>query len=349
MTSTAPRKKLTTSAMIASFADPGQRTTSAPFGHALARLAEERPEIVGLSADLAKYTDMHVFREAHPERFFQMGMAEQTLLGAAAGMAEVGLVPFASTYSVFATRRAYDFLCLDIAEPGLNVNVVGALPGLTTGYGPSHQATEDLAILRGCPNLTIVDPCDAVDIEQAVPALAAAPGPTYLRLLRGAVPTVLDEYDYRFELGKAAELRTGRDVVLISTGLMTMRALQAAARLEADHVDVSVLHVPTIKPLDTDAILRAARTDRLVVTLENHTVIGGLSEAVAATLAFAGAGTRVVPIALPDEFLAAGALPTLHDRYGLSTDAVVARVRAELSGGRHDRGAWAADPAPATV
>jgi transketolase len=350
MTSTRSRAKLTTSAMIASFADPGQRTTSAPFGHALVRLAEERPEIVGLSADLAKYTDMHVFRDAYPERFFQMGMAEQTMLGAAAGMAEVGLVPFASTYSVFATRRAYDFLCLDIAEPGLNVNVVGALPGLTTGYGPSHQATEDLAILRACPNLTIVDPCDSVDIEQAVPALAAVPGPTYLRLLRGAVPTVLDEYDYRFEVGKAAELRTGRDVVLISTGLMTMRALQAAARLEADHVDVAVLHVPTIKPLDTGAILRAARTDRLVVTLENHTVVGGLAESVASTLAFAGVGTRLVPIALPDEFLAAGALPTLHDRYGLSTDAIVARVKAEVGGaGQHAGAVWPADPEPATV
>ena len=342
----APKKKrLTTSAMIASFADPGQKTAPAPFGHALARLAEERPEIVGLSADLAKYTDMHIFRDAHPQRFFQMGMAEQAMLGAAAGMAEVGLVPFASTYSVFATRRAYDFLCLDIAEPNLNVNVVGALPGLTTGYGPSHQATEDLAILRGCPNLTIVDPCDSVDIEQSVPQLAAHAGPTYLRLLRGQVPTVLDEYDYRFELGKAAELRTGRDVVLISTGLMTMRALQAAARLEADHVDVAVLHVPTIKPLDRDAILRAARTDRLVVTLENHTVVGGLSEAVAATLAFAGVGTRVVPVALPDEFLAAGALPTLHDRYGLSTDSVVSRVKAELD----SHAARAVDPAPPTV
>ena len=145
------------------------------------------------------------------------------------------------------------------------------------------------------------------------------------------MPTVLDEYDYRFELGKAAELRTGRDVVLISTGLMTMRALQAAARLEADHVDVAVLHVPTIKPLDTEAILRAARTDRLVVTLENHTVVGGLSESVASTLAFAGVANRVVPIALPDEFLAAGALPTLHDRYGLSTDAIVAKVKAEFA------------------
>jgi transketolase len=347
----APKKRLTTSAMIASFADPGQRTTPAPFGHALTRLAEERPEIVGLSADLAKYTDMHVFRDAYPDRFFQMGMAEQVMLGAAAGMAEVGLVPFASTYSVFATPLAYDFLCLDIAEPALNVNVVGALPGLTTGYGPSHQATEDLAILRGCPNLTIVDPCDAVDIEQAVPALAAHPGPTYLRLLRGAVPTVLDEYDYRFQLGKAAELRTGRDVVLISTGLMTMRALQAAARLEADAVDVAVLHVPTIKPLDTAAILRAAGTDRLVVTLENHTVIGGLTEAVASTLAFAGAGSRIVPIALPDAFLRAGALPTLHHHYGLSTDAIVATVKAELAGTptTTQRDAWAADPEPPTA
>ncbi|WP_433502442.1 transketolase family protein [Pseudonocardia halophobica] len=328
---TAPAtKRLTTSAMIASFADPGQRTSPAPFGHALNRLAEERPEIVGLSADLAKYTDMHVFRDANPDRFFQMGMAEQAMLGAAAGLAEVGLVPFASTYSVFATRRAYDFLCLDIAEPGLNVNVVGALPGLTTGYGPSHQATEDLAILRACPNLTIVDPCDSVDIEQAVPQLADHAGPTYLRLLRGKVPSVLDEYDYRFELGKAALVRPGRDVLFVSTGLMTMRTLQAAARLEADHVDAAVLHVPTIKPLDTATILRELRTDRLVITAENHTVVGGLSEAVAATAAFAGIATRIRPAALPDEFLAAGALPTLHDRYGLSTDALCARVKAAL-------------------
>ena len=177
-----------------------------------------------------------------------------------------------------------------------------------------------------------------------MPQLADHAGPTYLRLLRGQVPTVLDEYGYRFELGKAAELRTGRDVVLISTGLMTMRALQAAARLEADHVDVAVLHVPTIKPLDREAILRVARTDRLVVTLENHTVIGGLAESVASTLAFAGVGTRIVPIALPDEFLAAGALPTLHDRYGLSTDSIISKVKAEL--GAHSA---PADAVPPTV
>lgn len=328
-------RRLTTSAMIASFVDEGVPTTPAPFGHALTALAEERAEIVGLSADLAKYTDMHVFAAAHPERFFQMGMAEQVMLGAAAGMAEVGLVPFASTYSVFATRRAYDFLCLDAAEPGLNVNVVGGLPGLTTGYGPSHQATEDLAILRGMPGLTIVDPCDAIDIAQAVPALAAAPGPTYMRLLRGKVPRILDEYDYTFTVGRAAELRTGRDVMLISTGLMTMRALAAARRLEADRVDVGVLHVPTVKPLDTEAIIAAAApADRLVLTLENHTVIGGLFESVAACLARAGAARGIVPIALPDEFLAAGALPTLHERYGLSTDRVVATVKETLAPSR---------------
>ena len=328
--STAPAAKPKTSAMIASIADPGQRTTSAPFGHAMAALAEQDIRVVGLSADLTKYTDMHIFAQQYPDRFFQMGMSEALMLGAAAGMAETGLVPFASTYSVFATRRAYDFFCLDIAEPNLNVNVVGALPGLTTGYGPSHQATEDLAILRGMPNLTIVDPCDSVDIEQAVPQLAAHGGPTYLRVLRGNVPTVLDEYDYHFQLGKAAELRTGRDVSFISTGLMTMRALAAANQLEADGIDVAVTHVPTIKPLDHTAIARAAGGGRLVVTLENHTIIGGLADAVVSSLVFESAvGTlpQLRRIGLPDEFLQAGALPTLHERYGLSVNTIVAAVR----------------------
>ncbi|MEU4014957.1 transketolase C-terminal domain-containing protein [Microbacterium sp. NPDC028030] len=328
---TTPTKpKLKTSAMIASFAEPGQKTASAPFGEALARLADTDQRIVGLSADLAKYTDMHVFRDAHPERFFQMGMAEQLLFGAAAGMAEVGLVPFASTYSVFASRRAYDFIALDIAEPNLNVNVVGGLPGLTTGYGPSHQATEDIAIFRGMPNLTIVDPCDAVDIAQAVPQLAASAGPTYLRLLRGKVPTVLDEYDYSFELGKAKVVRPGNDVVFVSSGLMTMRALQAAERLAAHRIDVAVVHAPTIKPFDEETVLRELDTPRLALTLENHTVVGGLFETVASALVRRGATRRVVPVALPDRFLDAGALPTLHERYGLATDVIVDRVIEEL-------------------
>jgi len=317
---------LRTSAMIASFADPGQKTTPAPFGHALVRAAQADDRIVGLTADLGKYTDMHIFAQAFPDRFFQMGMAEQLLFGAAAGMAETGLVPFASTYSVFAARRAYDFICLDIAEPNLNVNVVGGLPGLTTGYGPSHQATEDIAIFRAMPNITIVDPCDSVDIEQAVPQLAEHPGPTYLRLLRGNVPTVLDEYDYRFELGRAKVLRDGTDVVLISSGLMTMRALQAAERLAAHHVDVAVVHTPTIKPFDTETVLAQVDTDRLILTCENHTVVGGLFETVGGAAVRRGLARPITPVALPDEFLAAGALPTLHERYGLSTARIVATV-----------------------
>ena len=202
------KPRLTTSAMIASIASEGQRVQAAPFGKALVDYAAHRPDIVGLTADLGKYTDMHLFSQAYPERFFQMGMAEQLLMAAAGGMAKEGLTPFATTYAVFGTRRAYDFIHQVIAEENLNVKICCALPGLTTGYGPSHQATDDLAMMRAIPGLTIVDPCDALDIQQAVPQIAAHKGPVYMRLLRGNVPMVLDEVEgYSFELGKAKLLR----------------------------------------------------------------------------------------------------------------------------------------------
>ncbi|MDR6178571.1 transketolase [Pseudomonas sp. SORGH_AS 211] len=331
MTTTATKPRLTTSAMIASIAVEGQPTRPAPFGHALAALAEQRQDIVGLTADLAKYTDLHIFAKAHPERFYQMGMAEQLLMSAAAGMAREGCVPFATTYAVFASRRAYDFICMAIAEENLNVKIVCGLPGLTTGYGPSHQATDDLAIFRAMPNLMVIDPCDALEIEQAVPAIAAHQGPVYMRLLRGNVPLVLDRYDYRFQLGKAQVVRPGRDVLVVSTGLMTMRALEAAEALAADGVDVSVLHVPTIKPLDEATLLAEARKPgRLVVAAENHSLIGGLGEAVATTLLRNGVTPTFRQIALPDAFLDAGALPTLHDRYGISTTAVCQQIKGWL-------------------
>jgi len=334
MSQTVQKKRLTTSAMIASLAAEGQRTKPAPFGHALAALAETRLEIVGLTADLGKYTDLHVFAQAHPDRFYQMGMAEQLLMAASAGMAREGFMPFATTYAVFASRRAYDFICLAIAEENLNVKIVCALPGLTTGYGPSHQATEDVAIFRGMPNLIIVDPCDALDIEQAVPAIAAHPGPVYMRLLRGNVPLVLDEYDYRFELGRAKLLRDGADALVISSGFMTMRALEAARALEADRVKLAVLHVPTIKPLDESAILReASRAGRMVIVAENHSQVGGLGEAVAGLLLRSGVHPAAFrQVALPDAFLAAGALPTLHDRYGISAAAMARSIKGWLSG-----------------
>ena len=336
-TVTDKKPRLTTSAMIASIAAEGQRVQAAPFGKALVEYAAHHPEVVGLSADLAKYSDLHLFAQAFPDRFFQMGMAEQLLMGAAGGMAKTGLVPFATTYAVFGTRRAYDFIHQVIAEENLNVKICCALPGLTTGYGPSHQATEDLAMMRAIPGLTVVDPCDALDIEQAVPQIAAHDGPVYMRLLRGQVPLVLDEVPgYRFELGKAKLLREGADVLVISSGLLTMRALEAAKLLQAQGIGVAVLHCPTIKPLDEATLLeQAGKPGRVVVVAENHSVVGGLGEAVASLLMREG----VVPakfrmLALPDAFLDAGALPTLHDRYGISTDKVAETLKATLAAKR---------------
>ncbi|MDA8520339.1 transketolase family protein [Acidovorax sp. NCPPB 4044] len=327
------KPRLTTSAMIASIASEGQRVRAAPFGKALLELAAHRADVVGMTADLAKYTDLHLFAQAHPDRYFQMGMAEQLLMAAAGGMAKEGLMPFATTYAVFGTRRAYDFIHQVIAEENLNVKICCALPGLTTGYGPSHQATDDLAMMRAVPGLTIVDPCDALDIEQAVPQIAAHAGPVYMRLLRGNVPLVLDEYDYRFELGKAKLLRDGRDVLIISSGFMTMRALEVAETLALDNLGVAVLHCPTIKPLDVQAIAHAAGSGpRLVVVAENHSVVGGLGEAVASALMQENIRPAAFRLAgLPDAFLDAGALPTLHDRYEISRETLANRIRCWLA------------------
>jgi transketolase len=325
------KPRLTTSAMIASIAAEGQKTKPAPFGHALVNLARTRSDVIGMTADLGKYTDLHIFGKEFPDRYYQMGMAEQLLYGAASGLAAEGFMPFATTYAVFASRRAYDFIHQTIAEENRNVKIVCALPGLTSGYGPSHQATEDLALFRAMPNMTVIDPCDAHEIEQVVPAIAAHDGPVYMRLLRGQVPVVLDEYDYKFELGKAKLMCDGKDALVISSGLLTMRALEAAKALADDHVDVAVLHVPTIKPLDAETILReSGRSGRLVVVAENHTVIGGLGEAVAGLLMRSGTHPTFRQIGLPDEFLDAGALPTLHDQYGISAAAVAKQIKGWL-------------------
>ena len=324
-------ERVATSAMIASLDAEGRDTIAAPFGHTLVDLAKSRDDIVGLSADLSKYTDLHIFAEAYPDRFYQMGMAEALLMSAAAGLAREGFVPFATTYAVFASRRAYDFIAMAIAEENLPVKICCALPGLTTGYGPSHQATEDLAIMRGMPNLTVLDPCDAVEIDQATRAIADTPGPVYMRLLRGKVPNVLGEYGYRFELGKAKMIHDGSDVLIISSGFMTMRALDAAKTLASDGVSCAVLHSPTIKPLDVETICsEAAKGGRLVVTAENHSITGGLGEAVAGALMRAQVHVPFRQIALPDDFLDAGALPTLHDQYGITVERIATQIKTWL-------------------
>lgn len=317
-----------TSAMIASLDAEGRETIAAPFGHALVDLAKTRTDIVGLSADLSKYTDLHIFAQAYPDRFYQMGMAEGLLMSAAAGLAREGFTPFATTYAVFAARRAYDFIAMAIAEENLPVKIVCALPGLTTGYGPSHQATEDMAIMRAMPNMVVIDPCDAVEVAQATHAIAAYNGPAYMRLLRGQVANVLGAYNYMFELGRAKLLREGGDVLIISSGIMTMRALDAAKVLEKDGIGVAVLHSPTIKPLDQETILAEARQNgRLVVVAENHSVTGGLGDAVAKTLMTHDVFVSLRQIGLPDEFLDAGALPTLHDQYGITVERIADQLR----------------------
>lgn len=303
----------------------GRTTVEAPFGRALARIGKDRPDIVGLTADLGKYTDILPFRDAFPDRFFNVGMAEQNLVAVAAGLARTGKVPFATTYGVFATRRAYDFVAIALAHSRLDVKIIAGLPGLTTGYGGTHQAIEDLALMRMIPGLTIIDPCDATEIDAATQAIAQYPGPVYMRLLRGSVPVVF-ESGMVFQIGKANRLREGSDVGIVSTGFMTERALDAADALRTRGTSVGVLHVPTIKPFDSEAVAEFAVGYDCIVTVENHVVVGGLASLVVETLFDAGITKKVTRIGLPDRYIECGSVPTLQARYGLTTDAVIATI-----------------------
>lgn len=304
-------------------ADTGRASVEAPFGQALVDVARDRPEIVGLTADLGKYTDILPFRDAFPDRFFNVGMAEQNLVAIAAGLARTGKVPFATTYGVFATRRAFDFIAIAVAHSNLNVKIIAGLPGLTTGYGGTHQAIEDLALMRMIPGLVIIDPCDATDISQATAAIAAYPGPVYMRLLRGNVPVVLDPSTYSFAIGKAARLREGSDVGIVATGMMTGRALEAAQALAGRGIAASVLHVPTIKPFDGDAVAEFAASVDRIVTAENHVVVGGLASLVVETLFERGIMKPVTRIGLPDRYIECGSVPHLQSVYGLSTERMI--------------------------
>jgi transketolase len=322
------RKPRTLAMGVDEAAAGGRATVEAPFGAALVALGRERPEIVGLTADLGKYTDILPFRDAFPDRFFNVGMAEQNLIAVAAGLARTGKVPFATTYGVFATRRAYDFVAIAVAHSRLNVKIVAGLPGLTTGYGGTHQAIEDLALMRMVPGLVVIDPCDATDIAQATAAIADHDGPVYMRLLRGQVPVMLDPASYRFTIGKAAQLRTGGDVGIISTGLMTERALDAANALAKQGIAAGVLHAPTIKPFDGEAVAAFAASVDRVVTAENHVVAGGLASLVAETLFDRGIVKPLTRIGLPDRYIECGSVPHLQSKYGLTAERMVETILA---------------------
>ena len=210
-----------------------------PLGRALAELAENRPEIVGLTADMGRFSDIHPFRDAYPDRFFQVGMAEADLLLIAAGLAKTGKIAYCTSYSAFITRRALDFLIIACAHSKANVKILAGMPGLMNPYGATHQATDDIAVLRMIPDLAIIDPCDATELAQVVKAIADVDGTVYVRSLRGKVPVVLDPEKYTFEFGRAQQLRAGSHVGVISTGFMTQRALVAAAAAAAANIESS--------------------------------------------------------------------------------------------------------------
>ncbi len=318
-----PEEMLSSGVTGSSLASNGAGTAapaSAPFGHALVRAAERNPRIVGLTADLGKYTDLDLFAERFPERYFNLGMAEQNLIGAAAGFARVGFIPFATTYCVFAMRRAYDFIAIGAALGRANVKVIAGLPGLTTGYGGTHQGIEDVALARSIPDLVVIDPCDATEMSQAVEAIAEYQGPVYMRMLRGQVPIVLNPQTYQFDLWKARLLSRGKDVAIISTGLMTARALEAASLLDARGM---------LKPIDFESILSLVARIPNVVTAENHVFTGGLASIVADLVADAGIAVRLRRIGIPNMFCQSGSIPYLVKRYRLDAQSI-ADAAAEL-------------------
>ena len=260
----------------------------APFARALLELGHERPELVVVSADLSKYTDVAPFAQAFPDRFFQVGMAEQNMMGIAGGLAKTGLVPVAATYCVFAARRAGDQVQMALSTGHRTAVIAAFLPGITTPFRASHQGNDDLAIMRAIPGMTVIDPMDATELAAALRASTTVAGPVYLRGLRGQVPAILPPLE--FTVGATRLLRDGRDVAFIGTGLGTRWALEAADLLGATGARAALLHVPTLKPFDAEAVTAFAGGFRAVVTVENHSIIGGLGSAVCEALCLGGRG-----------------------------------------------------------
>jgi transketolase len=287
------------------------------YGKALVKLGASDPRVVVLDADLAKSTKTVEFMKHYPERFFDMGIAEQNMMGTAAGLAAAGKVPFASTFAVFAAGRAFEQVRNSIAYTRLNVKIAATHAGLTVGEdGASHQAIADLAVMRALPNMTVVVPADGVETEKAVFAAAETGGPFYIRLGRSALPVLFDG-DYRFRIGEAAVMRPGNDASVIACGIMVAEALKAAEELEKEGLSVRVINMSTIKPLDREAVTIAARETGAIVTAEEHTVLGGLGSAVAETLV----ETVPVPmerVGIKDVFGESGKPQELLEKYGLT-------------------------------
>jgi transketolase len=300
------------------------------WAETLRDLASDNPDLLVLDADLATSTRADRFAVAYPDRFLQMGIAEQNMVGVAAGLATLGYVPWLSSFAVFFTHRAVDQVRMLVAQTHANVKIGAAYTGLLTGFtGKTHQDVEDLAIMRAMPGMTVLAPGDATECVAMVRWATEAPGPVYLRLARDAGPDLFDA-SYRFEPGRVIRLRDGSDVLIVSTGLQSARCLAAAALLEAMGISVAVLHVPSIKPVDAPAIADEARRVQLVVTAEEHTVFGGLGGLVAEILG-EREPRRLVRIGVQDTWGESAPNAFLLDRHGLSPERVAERVAREFS------------------
>ena len=300
------------------------------FGETITELAETDKRLVVLDGDTGSSTYTSVFEAAHPDRFFQMGITEQNMLGMAAGMATLGLVPIVSTFSCFIVSRAHDSIRVLIAQPKANVKMMGGYAGLLAGMtGKTHLMFDDISIMRAMANMTVVAPVDEVETRSALKAIMQYDGPVYFRLNRPDTPIIFND-DYEFELGKAVVVREGTDVTVFSTGTQTARAFEAAEALAADGIDVHLVHVPTVKPLDVETVVAAAKKTGLVVTTEEHTVVGGLGGAIAEALAV-NAPTPMVIHGIQDVFGESGPDGALLEKYGISAEKTAAAIKGAVA------------------
>ena len=301
--------------------------TRESYGNALAELGAEHEDLVVLDADLASATKTGVFKKAYPDRFIDCGIAESNMMGVAAGLAAAGMVPFASTFAMFAAGRAYEQVRNSIGYPHLNVKIGATHAGISVGEdGATHQCNEDLALMRTIPGMTVICPSDDIEAKAAVRAAYEFEGPVYMRFGRLAVPVINDRPDYKFEIGKGVVLREGKDVTIIATGLPVGNCLEAAEKLAADGIEAKVINIHTIKPLDEELVLAAAKETGKVVTVEEHSVIGGLGSAVCDVLA-EKAPTKVLKIGINDVFGESGPAVELIRKYGLDADSIYEKVK----------------------
>ncbi len=308
-------------------ADVIKKATRESYGEALAELSKEYPDLIVLDADLAAATKTGIFKKACPERFFDCGIAEANMMGVAAGIASTGKKVFASSFAMFAAGRAFEIVRNSIGYPHLNVKIGATHAGISVGEdGATHQCNEDIALMRTIPGMTIINPADDVEAKAAVKAALDFEGPVYMRFGRLAVPVFNDRETYRFELGKGVQLRDGNDVTIIATGLMVNEALIAAETLASEGIRARVINIHTIKPLDKDIVIKAAQETGVIVTAEEHSVIGGLGGAVAETVT-ESCPVPVIRVGVNDVFGHSGPAVDLLKEFGLCAENIVAKVK----------------------